>query len=89
MSTADKGQYKELQYDVRQLGQEMVVGNRIPNEESIKNIITDSKKQIEQLLYGFVYELASLAAEDPEEAKGISYYITYVITKSFFFLSLT
>ena len=54
----------------------MVVGKRIPTEESIKDIINDAKKQIEQLIYGFVYELASLAAKDPEEAKEISYYIT-------------
>jgi uncharacterized protein YjfI (DUF2170 family) len=72
MSTAN-GQYKELQYDVRQLGRELVVGNRIPHEESIKQIINDAEKQIEQLIYEFVYDLAS-SATDPERGNEFLYY---------------
>jgi hypothetical protein len=59
MSTAGNGQYKELQYDIHQLGPERVVGNRIPDEESIKQIVKEAEKQIEQLTYEFVYDLAS------------------------------
>lgn len=73
MSIADNGQYKELQYDVHQLGREMVVGNRLPSEESIKHIVNDAEKQIEQLIYEFVYDLAS-SATDSERGKEFLYY---------------
>ena len=69
MSSAGNSEYTELEYDVFHLGQEMVVGKRIPPEGSIKDILNDAKKQIEQLIYGFVYELASVAAKDPEKQK--------------------
>ena len=73
MSTAGNDQYKELEYDVHQLGREMVVGNRIPREESIKHIFNGAEKQIEQLLYEFVYDLAS-SATDSERGKEFLYY---------------
>jgi hypothetical protein len=73
MSTAGNGQYKELQYDVRQLGREMVVGNRLPREESIKHIVNDAEKQIEQLIYEFVYDLAS-STTNSDISKEFSYY---------------
>jgi hypothetical protein len=73
MSTADNGQYKELQYDVHHLGREMVVGNRLPSEESIKHMVNDAEKQIEQLIYEFVYDLAS-SATDSERGNEFLYY---------------
>lgn len=73
MSTAGNGKYKELEYDVHQPGQELVVGNRIPHEESIKQIVNDAEKQIEQLIYEFVYNLAS-SATDPDISKVFLYY---------------
>ena len=59
ISTVDND-LKKLEYDVRMLDQEMTVGNRISNDESIKALINDAKQKIEQLIYGFVYSLASL-----------------------------
>jgi len=53
MSTAG-GEFKEFEYDVRQLGQEMVVSKGIPSEESMKDIVNDAKKRLEQLIYEFV-----------------------------------
>jgi hypothetical protein len=73
MSTADNHQYKELEYNVFQMGSEILVGNKMPYEESLKDIINESKKQLEQLIYGFVYDLASLA-QDPKRRKEILYY---------------
>lgn len=73
MSTAGNDQYKELEYDVHRIGREMVVGNRIPREESIKQIVNDAEKQIEQLIYEFVYDPAS-SATDPERGKEFSYF---------------
>jgi len=72
MSTAG-GRYKELPYDVHQQGREMLVGNWIPREEPIKHIVKDAEKQIEQLIYEFVYDLAS-SATDPERGKEFLYY---------------
>jgi hypothetical protein len=71
MSTGN-GQYKELQYDVRQLGRERLVGNRVPREESIKHVVNDAEKQIEQLIYEFVYDLAS-SSKDSKIVKKFSY----------------
>ena len=48
---------------VHQLGQEMAVTRRTPCEESIKDIADDAEDQIEQLIYEFVYDLASSASE--------------------------
>lgn len=73
MSTAGNGQYKELEYDVHQQGREMVVGNRLPSEESIKHIVNDAEKQIEQLIYEFVYDLAS-SATNSERGNEFLYY---------------
>ena len=60
MSNAGNSECTQLEYDVFHLGQEMVVGKRIPPGGLIKDILNDAKKQIEQSIYGFVYELASL-----------------------------
>lgn len=72
----DKGQYEEKQCDVRQLGRELVVGNRLPREELIKPMVNEAEKQMEQIIYGFVYDLAlSLSSEDPQVQKEISYFV--------------
>ena len=70
MSTAG-GEFKEFVYDIGQLNQEIVVSKRIPSEESMKDIVNDAKKRLEQLIYEFVYSLASSA---PETRKEFSYY---------------
>ena len=71
ISTVDNA-LKRLEFDVRMLDQEMTVGNQISNDESIKVLINDAKQKIEQLIYGFVYSLASSpSAEDLE----VSYYV--------------
>lgn len=56
------------------LDQEIMVGKRLPHDESIKDMINGAKKLIEQLIYDFVYRLAS-SAQDSEEADEISYYV--------------
>jgi hypothetical protein len=73
MSTYNS-QFEQFQYDVFHLGREVIIGNRIPYEESIKDIISDAKKQIGQLIYWFVYDLASFA-KDHEKENEISYYV--------------
>ena len=72
MSTAG-GLFKELPYDVHQLGREMLDGKRIPSEDSIKDIVNDAEKQIEQLIYKFDYDLAP-SATDSIRSKLLSYY---------------
>jgi hypothetical protein len=71
ISTVDNA-VKPLEFDVRVLDQQMTIGNQISNDESIKHLINDAKQKIEQLIYGFVYSLASSpSAEDLE----VSYYV--------------
>ena len=49
----------------------MVVSKGIPSEESMKDIVNDGKKRLEQLIYEFIYIIASPA---PETRKVFSYY---------------
>ncbi|MGC2573575.1 MAG: hypothetical protein WA364_18835, partial [Candidatus Nitrosopolaris sp.] len=70
MSTVD-GQYKSLEYDVHKEDSEMMVSRRIPSKETAIGIINHAQKKIEQLIYGFLCELAS---SEPEESKKFSYY---------------
>jgi hypothetical protein len=49
----------------------MIVGRPIRSEEPIEQIVNDAEKKIEQLIYEFVYQLASPA---PEVSKEFSYY---------------
>jgi len=35
-----------------------MVGNRLPREELMKPIVNEAEKQMEQVIYGFVYDLA-------------------------------
>ena len=49
------------------LGGEKVVGNKIDTHDSTKYIIENSRRMMEELIYGFVYDLASSSpAENPE-----------------------
>jgi hypothetical protein len=61
-------QYKELEYDISQIGSDIVVSKPIPYE----GIVNDAKKQIDQLIYEFICDLASAA--NSERSKEISYY---------------
>jgi hypothetical protein len=70
MSTAG-GQYKELEYDVHEMYHEMWVSKRIPSKESVMWIVDDAEMNIEELIYRFVYRMASSA---PEKSKEFSYY---------------
>lgn len=61
------------QKQIGSLGREIVVGNPIAGEESIKSIADEAEKQIQQLIYEFVYDLGS-SAIDYEIGDQISYY---------------
>lgn len=68
----NQSQYKKLEYDIYLLNGEKVVGNKIDTNDSAKHIIENTRRMMEELIYGFVYDLASLStAENPE----ISYYV--------------
>ena len=56
-----------MEYEVRQVDQEMVVSRRMRREESMQDIVDDAEKRIEQLIYKFVYSLASPATEASRE----------------------
>lgn len=70
MSTAG-GQFKELQYDIRQHGKDTIVTDPVRSEEPIEKLLYDAKKQIEGLIYEFVYDLPS---SGPETSKEFLYY---------------
>jgi hypothetical protein len=42
-----------------------------PSKESVIGIVNDAEKEIEELIYGLVYQLAS---STPERSKEFSYY---------------
>jgi hypothetical protein len=71
MSTIND-QYKEFGYEISQIGSDILVSKPKAYEEDLKDIVNDTKQQIEQLIYGFVSELASAA--NSERSKEISYY---------------
>jgi len=70
-SRSSNDEFKVLEYDFVQLGEEMMVHRRKHIEEKIKGILHDAEKQIEQLIYEFVCDLASPVTETSEE---LSYY---------------
>jgi len=70
MSNVD-GEVKSLEYEVHEMDGEMVASIRIPSKETAIGIVNYAQKKIEQLIYGFVCELAS---SGPEESKKFSYY---------------
>jgi hypothetical protein len=64
------GEFREFEYDVLQLGLGTVVVRHTRSEVSMKDIVK-YEKRLEQLIYEFVYSLASPA---PETSKEFSYY---------------
>jgi hypothetical protein len=60
--------YKKLEYDAFFPNQDkkIIVCNNTPQDESIKNMISDAREKMEQLIYGFVYNLASSSTKDPQ-----------------------
>jgi hypothetical protein len=73
MSRFSGGEYKDVEYGTVKLGSDILVGMHLPDEEILGDIIFDAKKQIQQIIYEFVYDL-SLSASNPERAKEFSYY---------------
>src|SRR2546427_6293610 len=69
-STAGNGGFKEFLYDIHYLGQEMVASRKLPREESIKPVVNEVEKRIEQLIYEFVSDLAS----SPKDSESSYYY---------------
>jgi hypothetical protein len=71
MSRTSNDEFQETEYEVHQVDEENVVSSRMHSEESTQDIINDAEKLIEQLIYEFVYRLASSATE---ASKEFSYY---------------
>jgi hypothetical protein len=71
MSTAG-GRFKQLQYEVRHVDQEMRVTTQMPKEWSSWYIVGKVGRGIEQIIYEFVCRLASEATETRQEE--YSYY---------------
>jgi hypothetical protein len=72
MSSAG-GKYNEVEYSTAKMGLDILVGMHQPHEELLANILCDTKKQMQQIIYEFVYDL-SLSASDPEKTKEFLYY---------------
>ncbi|HXP49298.1 MAG TPA: hypothetical protein VN922_05050, partial [Bacteroidia bacterium] len=64
------GETKSLEYEVHERDGDMAVSRRIPSKETAIGIVNHAQKKIEQLIYGFLCELAS---SEPEESKKFSY----------------
>jgi DNA-binding PadR family transcriptional regulator len=70
---ANQSLYKKLEYDVYVLDGKTVVGNKMDtDDDSTKYIIENTRRMMEELIYGFVYDLALLS---PVEKPEVSYYI--------------
>jgi hypothetical protein len=59
---------EEMEYEVHQIGQEMVVSKRVRSEESLQDIVNEAEERVGQLIHKFVYHLPS------ETSKEFSYY---------------
>ncbi len=69
----NQSRYKKLEYNVYLLDGKTVVGNKIDtDDDSTKYIIENTRRMMEELIYGFVYDLALLS---PVENPEVSYYI--------------
>jgi hypothetical protein len=66
------GKFKEIEYSTFKLGSDIQVGMRLPNEELLEDIVSDVK-QIQQIIYEFVYDL-SLSISDPEKSQEFLFY---------------
>jgi hypothetical protein len=58
MSTIND-KFEDLEYEIHRTDQGMVVSTGKCSEESMQNIVNNAEKQMEQLIYEFVYRLAS------------------------------
>jgi hypothetical protein len=67
MSRTSNDEFEEMEYEVRDVDQETVVSRRMRREESMQDIVNDAEKQIEQIIYGFVYNLAFSGTEASRE----------------------
>jgi hypothetical protein len=72
MSTVG-GKYKEMKYSTSKLGSDILVSVRLPNEKLLEDIVGDVNKQMQQIIYEFVYDLSS-SASNPEKSQEFSYY---------------
>jgi hypothetical protein len=64
-----RGEFKEMEYSTSKLGSDIQVGMPLPKGD----IVEDDKKQIQQIIYEFVYDLSS-SASNPEKSREFSYY---------------
>jgi hypothetical protein len=64
------GNFQEYTYSVHLIGDEMVVSNKIPQENYLNPIVDEAEKQMQQLIYKFVSELAS----SPRNSETSYYY---------------
>lgn len=72
MSRTSNDEFEDYEEDEVQ---EMVVMRHMRREESMQDIVNDAEKRIEQIIYDFVYRLASSA---PEANKELSYYSEFL-----------
>ena len=66
------GKFKEIEYSTFKLGSDIQVGMRLPDEKLLEDIVSDIK-QIQQIIYEFVYDL-SLSVSDPEKRQEFLFY---------------
>lgn len=71
MSTVT-GRYEGLKYEVRHVDQEMCVTTQMRKEWSVMHVVFEVERSIEQIIYEFVYRLASEERETRQEE--YSYY---------------
>ena len=69
---AKQSRYIRLEYDMYLLNGEKAVGNKIDTNDSTKYITENTRRMMEELIYGFIYDLALLS---PVESPEISYYV--------------
>jgi hypothetical protein len=66
------GKFKEIEYSTFKLGSDIQVGMRLPDEKLLDDIVNDVK-QMQQIIYEFVYDL-SLFVSDPEKNEEFLFY---------------
>jgi hypothetical protein len=70
-STDENNQFKEYEYDMEQMGSDIVVVETMISEES--GIVDKAKNELEQLIYEFVCSLVVFIT-DPDRSKEYLYY---------------
>ena len=66
-------EFKEMEYSTAKLGSDILVTMPLPNEKLLEDIVGDIKKQMQQIIYEFVYDLSS-STSNPEQIQEFSYY---------------